>query len=132
MDIVLCLILSCYLQTASTEDEWKRISSKFKELWNFFYCIGAVDKKDVIMKAPLNSGIIYYNYKRTHSIGLMGIANAEYKLLYVDIGVNGSILEGRVVLKCHFFKALQENYRLSRTYSYNGKRTSYASYHSCR
>lgn len=93
----------------SSEDEWEKIACKYNELWNFPHCIGAIDGKHVVMNAPPNSGSIYYNYKNTHSIVLMGIADAEYKLIYVDVGCNGRISDGGVFNKCSFAHALETN-----------------------
>lgn len=39
----------------------------------------------------------------------MGIADAEYKFLYVDIGCNGRISDGGVFGKCSFAQAMHEN-----------------------
>lgn len=62
-----------------------------------------------VMDAPPNSGSIYFNYKGTHSIILMGIADAEYKLIYVDVGCNGKQSDGGVFRKCSFSRAINEN-----------------------
>lgn len=43
--------------------------------------------------------------KNTHSIVLMGIADAEYKLIYVGVGCNGRIADGSVFNKCSFAEA---------------------------
>ncbi|XP_055543313.1 uncharacterized protein LOC129728871 [Wyeomyia smithii] len=61
------------------------------------------------MVAPPNSGSIFYNYKGTHSIVLLAIADAEYKLVYTDVGRNGRISDGGVFKRCSFAQALREN-----------------------
>lgn len=93
----------------STENEWKTIATKFNDFWNFPNCIGAVDGKHVVMSGPPHAGSVFFNYKGTHSIVLMGIADAEYKLIYVDAGCNGRISDGGVFKKCTFAKALEQN-----------------------
>lgn len=65
-----------------------------------------MDGKHVVMNAPPNAGSIFYNYKGTHSIILMGIADAEYKLLYVDVGRNGRFSDGGVFNRCTFAQAM--------------------------
>lgn len=60
----------------------------------------------MVMIAPPNAGSIFYNYKGTHSIILMGIADAEYKLLYVDVGRNGKCNDGGVFNRCTFAQAM--------------------------
>lgn len=61
------------------------------------------------MVAPKHSGSTFYNYKGTHSIILMGVADAEYKLIYVDVGRNGLFSDGGVFNKCTFGRALDMN-----------------------
>ncbi|XP_037821855.1 uncharacterized protein LOC119610632 [Lucilia sericata] len=61
------------------------------------------------MKAPAHSGSIYYNYKGTHSIVLMGISDASYKFLYIDVGSNGRISDGGVFRKSSFNEAMTNN-----------------------
>lgn len=70
------------LQVPNTQEEWGNQAKKFEELWNFPMCLGAIDGKHVAIKAPPKQGSMYYNYKNFHSIVLMAIASADYKLLH--------------------------------------------------
>lgn len=65
--------------------------------------MGAVDGKHIQIKAPLNSGSYYYNYKNTHSIVLLGIANGNYEFIMVDCGTNGRVSDGGVLEKTVFY-----------------------------
>ena len=39
----------------------------------------------------------------------MGLVDANYKFLYIDIGCNGRISDGGVFRNCHLSKALEQN-----------------------
>lgn len=93
----------------STESEWEGIAEKFNELWQFPNCVGAVDGKHVQIVKPAHGGSVFYNYKGTHSIILMGVANAEYQLIYVDVGRNGRFSDGGVFNRCTFGRMLDSN-----------------------
>lgn len=96
-------------QFPATPDEWENVANKFNDRWQFPNCIGAIDGKHINMMAPPNSGSLFFNYKAKHSIVLMGIADAEYKLLYIDVGCNGRTSDGGVFNHCSFAKALEAN-----------------------
>uniref|UniRef100_A0A023F1D4 Putative nuclease harbi1-like protein n=1 Tax=Triatoma infestans TaxID=30076 RepID=A0A023F1D4_TRIIF len=98
-----------YLQTPTSEEEWYAIAKDFEEIWNFPNCIGALDGKHVVMKAPKNSGSLYFNYKGTFSIVLMALVDAKYKFFYVDAGCNGRISDGGVYANCSLSAAMENN-----------------------
>lgn len=107
-DIRIFIFIYCIklFQIPTNAVEWQNVARQFNEMWQFPNCIGAVDGKLVVMVAPPNAGSIFYNYKKTHGIVLMGVADAEYKLLYIDVGRNGKFSDGGVFNRCSFGQAM--------------------------
>lgn len=93
----------------STTAEWQTIAKEFEERWNIPNCVGALDGKHVVMKAPNNSGSEYFNYKKTHSVVLMALADGEYKFTFVDVGASGRCSDGGVYNNCKLARALEDN-----------------------
>ncbi|CAG7730450.1 unnamed protein product, partial [Allacma fusca] len=85
-----------YLQEPKAED-WIHIAEKFETRWNFPNCCGSIDGKHIRIKAPSNSGSVFYNYKSFFSIVLLAIATADYKFALVDIGSPGSMSDGGIL-----------------------------------
>nr|XP_037289008.1 uncharacterized protein LOC119181833 [Rhipicephalus microplus] len=79
-----------FLKTPSTEDEWRDVVAGFSRNWNFPNCVGAMDGKHVIITKPANTGTVYRNYKKSFSIILFAVVDANYKFLYTDVGAPGS------------------------------------------
>lgn len=105
------LIVSKYLwysffQIPTTTD-WKIIEHGFREQWNFPGCCGAIDGKHVIIKAPPESGSLYYNYKEANSIVLMAVVDHKYCFSYIDIGCNGRVSDGGVFRNYSLYRELE-------------------------
>jgi hypothetical protein len=97
-----------YLRMPSTEEEWNGISQKFYSEWNFPNCFGALDGKHVIMYPPRNSGSTYYNYKEGFSIVLLGLVDADYKFIALDIGANGRCSDSGIWENSEVRKAIDD------------------------
>ncbi|CAM4571098.1 unnamed protein product [Leuciscus chuanchicus] len=90
-----------------TTDDWRSIAEGFQERWNFPLCIGAVDGKHVVMKAPPNSGSQFHNYKGTFSIVLLAIVDAKYRFWVIDVGGYGRTSDGGILANSAFGQALR-------------------------
>ena len=64
--IVECL--AEFLQAPSSAEERTSIADDFHRLWQFPNCLGAIDGKHVVIKAPTKSGFLFHNYKGTFCI----------------------------------------------------------------
>ncbi|KAL7400259.1 hypothetical protein ABVT39_009378 [Epinephelus coioides] len=61
-----------------TTDDWRSIAEGFHHQWAFPNCLGAIDGKHVVIRAPDNSGSLFFNYKGTYSIVLLGVVDVGY------------------------------------------------------
>lgn len=73
-----------------SKEDWLKTANDFNRRWNFPNSLGAIDGKHIQIKCPKKGGSLFFNYKGFHSIVLMGIADANYKFLYIDVGGYGS------------------------------------------
>lgn len=91
-----------------TQEDWMGVSKAFMDLWNFPHALGAMDGKHIIIQCPFNSGTEYYNYKSQFSIVLMGVVDANYNFIYVDIGAQGRISDGGVLKATSFHEKIEK------------------------
>ena len=94
-----------YLKTP-TKESFKQIAQVFEEVWNFPFCLGAIDGKHISIQAPNKSGTEYFNYKKFFSIVLLAACDAKYRFTMVDIGAHGSLSDGAVFKDSEMGKAL--------------------------
>lgn len=88
------------------KEQWEKIANRFSSMWSFPNCIGALDGKHVEINAPPNSGSNYFNYKRTFSVVLLALVNADYRFIAVDIGSYGKNSDGGIFGSSRLGKAL--------------------------
>lgn len=87
-------------------EEWELIGANFAQKWNFPHCLGALDGKHVVMKAPWNSGSLYHNYKGTFSTVLLALVDANLKFIAIDVGAYGRNSDGGIFSNSNLGKAI--------------------------
>jgi len=93
----------------TSSEEWLEIEQSWNEIWNFPYCVGALDGKHLVLQSPINSGSEYINYKGTFSIVLMALVDANYCFTFADIGCQGRISDGGVFRYTILYQKIEEN-----------------------
>lgn len=71
------------------ENDFTVVETCFWHKWNIPNCVGGIDGKHVRIKAPKNSGSLFFNYKDYFSVVLLAIVDANYKFIAVDVGAYG-------------------------------------------
>lgn len=90
-----------------TTEIWETVADGFEEKANFPHCIGAVDGKHIRIVSPINSGSMYFNYKDYHSVVLMGIADSNYRFVFVHIGSYGKDCDSSIFKQTDFWKSIE-------------------------
>jgi len=78
-------LMDKYLKEPEISD-YVQIADEFFDLWNFPNCIGAIDGKHINIQAPPHTGTQFFNYKKTFSIVLLAVCDANYVFRIIDIG----------------------------------------------
>ncbi|XP_077518839.1 uncharacterized protein LOC144128915 [Amblyomma americanum] len=81
-------ILSLVLKRP-TAAQWENIQQAYSIKWNFPHCIGSIDGKHLAIRCPDHSGADFRNYKRVFSIVFLGVVDANYRFVPVDVGAEG-------------------------------------------
>ena len=96
------------MKTPSKED-WKIIAKDYFEKWNMPNCLGALDGRHCNIIKPAKSGSLHYNYKHFFSNVLLGLADANYNFIAVDVGGFGSQSDGGIFKESNFGKKFDFN-----------------------
>ncbi|KAK0138711.1 Protein ANTAGONIST OF LIKE HETEROCHROMATIN PROTEIN 1 [Merluccius polli] len=94
-----------FMPVPTTED-WRSIAEGFHRRWAFPNCLGSIDGKHIVIRAPDNSGSLFYNYKGTYSIVLLAVVDLEYCFRVVDVGSYGRTSDGGVLANSNFGQKL--------------------------
>ena len=95
-----------YMCTPKTCAEWTTIAEEFNKKWQFPHLLGLVDGKHIRIDKPPKTGSTFFNYKGYFSIVLMGICDADYKFIYIDVGSEGKASDGGIWNRSSFAEHL--------------------------
>lgn len=71
-------------------------------MWNIPNCVGSIDGKHVRIKAPKNSGSMFFNY-----MDYFSIVDANCKFIAIDVGSYGKEGDNGIFQKSEMGKKLQ-------------------------
>lgn len=89
-----------------TTEDWIKIANDFKNRTNFPNCIGTLDGKHVRLVKPAHSASQFYNYKNFISIVLLGLVDANYCFISIDVGRYGKSADSNIFRKSVLHKKL--------------------------
>jgi hypothetical protein len=86
-----------------TEERWKQIAEGFQIRSQFPNCLGAIDGKHVRIRKPRMSGSLS-QLKNYFPVVLLAIADANYKVIYIDDGAFGKDSDSSIFERTDFYK----------------------------
>ena len=85
------------------------VAREYGDLWNFGFCLGALDGKHIMIRKPACSGSQFFNYKHFFPIVLLAVVDAQYRFLFCDVGSQGRCSDAGVFAESDLNVALQDN-----------------------
>ena len=84
------------INTPTEKDEWRNIARQFSAARQFHHVLRALDGKHIAIKCPPGEGSQYFNYKGFHSIVLLGLVDADYTFIWVNVGATGACSDAQI------------------------------------
>jgi DDE superfamily endonuclease len=78
----------------TTDQEFQRTASEFATLWDYPFCIGALDGCHIPCSPKKTDAVDYYNFKGWYSTVLFAVCDARYRFTYFKIGSPGRVNDG--------------------------------------
>ncbi|XP_049293627.1 putative nuclease HARBI1 isoform X3 [Anopheles funestus] len=100
-------VLQEYVGLPGTIEEWLKVAQEFESRSKFPHVLGAMDGKHVPIRSPKHSGTEYYNYKGYNRIVLLAVCDANYNILYADVGCQGRVSDGGVFKNSSLYSLLE-------------------------
>ena len=98
-----------YMSAPENEEQWKKNSQDFKNLWQFPHVFSAIDGKHVVIEAPAKSGTLFHNYKGTFSIVRLAVCDAKYNFTVIGVGQYVSNNDSGVLAESEIGSAFENN-----------------------
>ncbi|ELU13341.1 hypothetical protein CAPTEDRAFT_85761, partial [Capitella teleta] len=98
-----------YLAFPKDATEWESIAERYEERWNFPHCVGALDGKHVTIMAPPNAGSAFFNYKKSHSIVLLALVDADCRFIAIEVGAFGRSSDGGIFANSNLGEGMLNN-----------------------
>ena len=96
-----------YLVCPTDPEDWKKIEERFRNRWNVPHAVSALDGKHIAIKKPKKSGTEYFNYKDYFSLVLLVLVDADYKFLWVNVGISGSSSDAQIFNRCKLKRKIE-------------------------
>ncbi|XP_052218151.1 uncharacterized protein LOC127835753 [Dreissena polymorpha] len=85
-------------------EAWRHLVQQFEQRWNFPHAVGALDEKHIAIKKTANTGKIYPNYKGFFSIPMLALVDAEYKIIWIELGGKGHMSDSQIFTNSELFE----------------------------
>lgn len=96
-----------FIQFPSTNEEVKKTTNDFQISSGYPMCLGALDGSHISIKPPLGFEVDYFNYKKYHSVVLLGVVNSSLSFTYVNVGAPGRSNDSSVFARSNLAEVIQ-------------------------